>query len=94
MANRSYRRSKDIVSRKIADEMVLVPISNNIGDMENIYTLNDIGARIWELLDGTIQVNDIACLIAQEFEVDETQAQADVEDFLKSLEEIKALEEI
>ena len=42
----------NIVDRNIAGEVILVPIRNNVGDLESIYTLNETAARIWELLDG------------------------------------------
>ena len=49
---RCFQKDPNIVSRKIADEVILVPIRHNVGDLESIYTLNEVGARIWELVDG------------------------------------------
>ena len=54
-----YKKSDSIVSRKIADEFILVPIRQNVGDMESIYALNETSARIWELIDGKIKVRDM-----------------------------------
>jgi hypothetical protein len=34
-----YQKDPNIVSRKIADEFILVPIKQNVGDLESIYTL-------------------------------------------------------
>ncbi len=48
---RIYMHDPSIVSRSIAGEVILVPIKKNVGDLESIYTLNDTGARIWELID-------------------------------------------
>ena len=54
-----YTKSDSIVFRKIADEFILVPIRQNVGDLESIYTLNETAARIWELIDGKIKVKEI-----------------------------------
>ena len=48
----TYQQDPSIVSREIAGEVILVPIRNNVGDLESIYTLNETAARIWALLDG------------------------------------------
>ena len=50
--NTVYKKSDSIVSRRIADEFILVSIRQNVGDLESIYTLNETAARIWELIDG------------------------------------------
>ena len=50
--NKTYTKDPNIVARKIAGEMVLVPIKHNVGDLACIYNLNEVGARIWELLNG------------------------------------------
>lgn len=41
---RCYQRDKSIVSRTIEEEVILVPIRQNVGDLESIYTLNEVGA--------------------------------------------------
>ncbi|NIM90448.1 MAG: PqqD family peptide modification chaperone [Candidatus Aminicenantes bacterium] len=87
-----YKKSDSIVSRKIADEYVLVPIKKNVGDLENIYTLNEVAARIWELIDGKRSVGDIQMRIYQEFEVTVEQAEKDVKEFLSKLEKGEIIE--
>ena len=86
-----YSKSDSIVSRKIADEFILVPIRQNVGDLESIYTLNETAARIWELIDGKKKVNDIKDMIVDEFEVTPEKAEKDIVEHLMQLEEIKAL---
>ena len=57
--NQIYRKDPNIVSREIVGEMILVPIRQNIGDLESIYTLNETAARTWELIDGQNTLSDI-----------------------------------
>jgi hypothetical protein len=86
-----YSKSDSIVFRKIADEFILVPIRQNVGDLESIYTLNETGARIWELIDGKIKVEEIKEKIVEEFEVTPEEVEKDIVEHLMQLEEIKAI---
>jgi hypothetical protein len=88
-----YSKSDSIVSRKIADEFILVPIRQNVGDLESIYTLNETAARIWELIDGKMKVVEIKEKIVEEFEVAPEEAEKDIIEHLMQLEEIKAITE-
>ena len=87
-----YRKSDSIVSRKIADEFVLVPIRKNVGDLENIYTLNEVAARIWELIDGKRNVGDIKERICQEYEATPEKTEKDIREFLFKLEKAEIIE--
>ena len=86
-----YTKSDSIVFRKIADEFILVPIRQNVGDLESIYTLNETGARIWELIDGKKKVNEVKEKVVEEFEVTPEEAEKDIIEHLRQLEEIKAI---
>lgn len=86
-----YKKSDSIVSRKIADEFILVPIRQDVGDMESIYTLNEIAARIWELIDGKRKTREIIEKIVEEFEVTPEEAEKDTEEHLQQLEKINAI---
>jgi hypothetical protein len=85
------KKSDSIVSRKIGDEFILVPIKQDVGDLESIYTLNETAARIWELIDGKIKVRDIKETIVQEFEITPTEAERDLIEHLQQLEGIRAI---
>ena len=44
--SRIYIREKDIISRDIAGETILVPIRGNLADMQCVFTLNPVGIFI------------------------------------------------
>jgi len=90
---RIYHKSPDIVSRKIVDEVILVPIRRRGEDVESLYTLNEVGARIWESIDGTRQVREIRDLIVAEFDVTGAQAEVDLLTLLDQLSQIGAITE-
>ncbi len=90
---RVFKKSDDIVFRKIGDEYLLVPIRQGVGDLESIYTLNETAALIWELLDGTAKGTEIRDKITEEFDVTPEQAETDLVYHLKELASIKAIVE-
>ena len=94
MENKLYLKSEDIVFRKIADECVLVPIKNNVADLRSIYSLNPVGARIWELIDGETSLEQIKKVLHNEFEVTDEQLDKDIKNFTEQLRAIKAIQEV
>ena len=86
-----YRQDDSFVSRRIEDEVILVPIRQNVADLESIYTLNQVGAQIWEQIDGRRTTAEILPLMVGEFEVSEEEAQKDLTEFIQQLSSIGAI---
>lgn len=90
--NRVYKKDPNIVSRKIADEVVLVPIKRKLANVNAMYLLRDeVSIRIWELFDGQRKVQEIKEIICREFEVGAKQAEEDIIKFLEQLQKIEAI---
>jgi hypothetical protein len=87
----AFRRNENFVFRQIDDETILVPIKNNVGDMGSIYNLNEVGAFVWEHLDGANTLLDIKTMVAEEFEVVPEDAERDLVEFIGQLEQIEAV---
>src|SRR4030042_2475942 len=83
-----YTKDPAIVARQIAGEMILVPIRQNVGDLESIYLLNETAVFAWQLLDGSITLADIRNRITNEFEVYEQQAGQDLLELMADLERV------
>ena len=77
--------SPSIVTRKTGNEYVLVPIANNIADMNSVYTLNETGAYIWEQIDGKKNVEEIILAVTEEYVIDNENASADVFSFIDDM---------
>jgi hypothetical protein len=84
---RAYVKTGEFVTRAVAGETIVVPITAGVGDLDSIYTLNEVGATVWELIDGTATVDAIVLAVAREFEVGPDQAKTDVLEFVTSLAE-------
>jgi len=68
-----------VVARNIEGELIIVPLTSGIGDMEEeIYTLNDTGRAIWEKLDGQKNLREIVEALKTEFEAEPEEIEGDV----------------
>ena len=85
--NTVLSHSPSVVTRKTGNEYVLVPLANNIADMNSVYTLNETGAFIWEQIDGKRTTRDLIDLLTQEYETDIETATRDVFDFIGNMKE-------
>ena len=88
---RVYRRDPNFVSRRIENETVLVPIRNNVGDLDCIFSLNPVGALVWEQLDGVATLEAIRDRIVGEYDVSAVAAEADLNAFVAEMESISAI---
>ncbi len=89
-----YERNERVVSRRIVDELILVPVRESVAEMETLITLNEVGARIYELVDGKRSVKDICGTIVEEFDVSAETVEADVREFLEQLLSVDSIREI
>jgi hypothetical protein len=79
-------KSDDLVWRSIDEEIVILT-----EDGRKIHTLDKVGGAIWELIDGSKSVKDIAELICERFDVSLDEAQADTLEFCGELVDKKIL---
>ena len=86
-------KDEAIVARRIGDEFILVPIHQKAGEVDSIYTLNEVGARVWALLDGRTPLGEIRDAIVQEFEVGPEEAEVDLVAFVQQLARVGAVAE-
>jgi hypothetical protein len=78
------KRNPEMVTSTIDSEIVMMSIDNG-----EYYGLDEIGSRIWELLEDPITVEKLASDLLVEFEVEEETCYADTLDFLNDLIEKK-----
>jgi hypothetical protein len=79
-------RSDAVVSRVIAGEVLIVPISKGVGDLASIFSLNPVGSAIWEAISCPRSLDEIVQLVAAEFEAGSQRIARDVEVFLAEME--------
>ena len=89
--NLRYQRTEAFVARAIAGETVLVPIRRQIGDLESIYTLNDVATFIWERLAEPATVAEIARALEDAFACDPAEMRKDLSAFLAEILDLGAI---
>ena len=77
--------SESIVTRKTGNEYILVPITDNIADMNSVYTLNETGAFIWDKIDGKRNVEEIIAALTDEYDIDTQNAEKDVYSLIENM---------
>ena len=89
-----YERNPEFIFRRIADEAVLVPIHQQVADMEAIYTLNDVGAFVWARLEARATEAELKKAILDEYAADLEAAAVDLDRFLRGMVDIDAIRRV
>jgi hypothetical protein len=89
-----FCKNSDFVFRKIAEEYILIPIRHRTGDLDKIYNFNELGARFWELIDGSRTMEEIILKLLEEYEVSRDVLQNDLEIFITKLDKIGCVKKV
>ena len=87
-----FRVADAVVRRDVAGETFLVPIRGHVADLQELFIVNEVGAWLWDRLDGRRRVDDLVADVVSEFEVSEQQAKKDVSLFLRQLTDAGLIE--
>ena len=85
--NETYKPASHVAWRRIDEEIVVLNLSNS-----DYYSLNGVGARMWELLSEGHPAEKVAALVAQEYGAPPKEVCADVDEFLGKLNQERLLE--
>lgn len=75
----------EAVLREIAGDYVLVPTGASVTEHNGLFSVSEVGSRIWEILPECDNEEEIVSIILDEYDVDPETAKKDVADFLASL---------
>jgi len=90
-----YAISDEVVARDIEGHLVIVPLTSNVGDMEDeLYSLNETGREIWDRLDGKTSLRDLINQLSEEYEASFQEIEADVFGLMKEFLKRKFIVEI
>jgi len=80
-----FVRTKSVVSRTVAGETLIVPIRGKVGDLASIYSFNEVGSLIWNLLQTPQHLSELVGAVEKTYEVRVERAEQDVIQFLGDL---------
>jgi hypothetical protein len=88
----SFVRSQSVVARVVGGETLIVPIRACVGDLASIYRFNGAGSLIWKLLECPKTVTELTMAVAQGYDVEPSQAERDVTEFLAEMKAVRLVE--
>lgn len=80
------------VLRKVAETNVVVPIGQNVVELNIMMTLNETGVFLWNLLSEEQTQPELVEALRSEFEVDADRAAKDIDTFIALLKENQLIE--
>lgn len=89
---RIFVRSQSVVSRRVCGETLIVPVRGKVGDLASIFSFNEVGSLVWQLLEVPRNVSELVSAVEREYHADPQQAQQDVSKFLNDMLSVGLLE--
>ena len=84
--NAVYAPSKNIVARELQGEIIIVPITSGVGDLEgSLFSLDEMGRAVWTRLDGKRTLKDVTQNLASKYDASQKKIENDVRNFVKEL---------
>ena len=79
--NQVITLSPDVISQEVSGETVLLDLNS-----ENYFGLDEVGTRIWQLIESSGKLQDIYDTLLAEYEVEADQLLEDMEVLLTDIE--------
>lgn len=76
------RPSPHVAARRVAGQFLAIPTARTASELNEIYALNEVAARIWELLPAAADLDDLVRRVVGEFRVEPARLREDVVRFL------------
>jgi len=81
--NQKITLSPDVISQEVSGETVLLDLES-----ENYFGLDEVGTRIWQLIKEKEDLQAIYNTLLDEYEVEESRLQADLETLLGEISKL------
>lgn len=82
-----YRRNPDLIGATIDDELVMMSVEQG-----QYYGLGGVGPRVWDLLAESRSFSELVGVILDEYDVDRTVCERDMQGFLEQMESLGLVE--
>jgi hypothetical protein len=78
------------VTREVGNELILVPLTENISQMNDLFTMNATGRIIWENISEDCTMQTLINKITENFDITEKKAEEDIKEFLSKMQALMA----
>lgn len=76
------------------DEAILVPIHQDVADLDCIYSLNEVGSFLWKQLEIPRTKSELHADLLNEYDTDSATVALDLDRFLEELISLGAVNEV
>lgn len=73
------------ILREIAGDYIIIPTGKTVLEFNGLLTVNEVGASIWNMLQSEVTFEGILEGILSEYDVEESVAREDIQEFLDIL---------
>lgn len=80
-----YHRKNNFVCKNTGQELLLIPLKDNVADFNQYLVLNELGAFIWEQIGAETSIFSLQEAVFNEFDAPLEQIEKDLEKFIPSL---------
>jgi hypothetical protein len=80
-----YEKKEHYICRHTGEELLLIPLKDNVADFNQYLTLNEVGAFIWDHIESGDDEASLVAKICLEFEADKNEVLIDLQHFLEKL---------
>ena len=81
------KEKENFACRRSGDELLLIPVKDNVSDFNQYLTLNEVGAFIWENITQLDDEDSLVSKICTEFDTEETLVRKDLVHFIPQLQQ-------
>ena len=85
--NQTITLSPDVISQEVSGETVLLDLNS-----ENYFGLDEVGTRVWQLIEASGKLQDIYDTMLAEYEVEPDQLLEDLEQLVTDIEKAGLVE--
>lgn len=76
---------KEFVLREIAGDYIIIPTGKTVLEFNGLITVNEVGVSLWKMLQDEITFDGLVQGILNEYDVEESVAREDIQEFLDTL---------
>jgi hypothetical protein len=80
-----HNTKPNFVCKQTGEELLLIPLKDNVADFNQYLVLNELGAFIWTALSAELTYDALQNQILNEFEVEEGILRTDLEKFIPEI---------
>lgn len=86
-----YKVKDGFIVRKIGNQIMAVPVGKQTTDIHGVIALSESGELLWNALVNGADIDMLADILTESYEIDRETAKNDIERFLEGLKQQGAL---